>query len=297
MQLIANRTNIRLDKYLNEELELSRSTIKKMIDEHLITINNKPAKASLLIKLGDTIEVTFKEEEIVCEQEEMPLDIVYEDDFLAIINKPSGLVVHPAVGNPRHTLVNGLLYHFNKLSSKNTIRPGIVHRLDKDTSGLMIVAKDDKTHDILAKMIKNKEVERKYLALVWDNIRHQTGTIDAPIGRDINNRQKYTVTDINSKDSVTHFKVLERFKNATLIECKLDTGRTHQIRVHLNYIGHPVVNDPLYGNRKLINDFGQMLHSKSIKFIHPYSKKEIYFEKEPPQEFIDIVEKYRQEEL
>lgn len=297
MQLIANRTNIRLDKYLNEELDLSRSAIKKMIDEHLITINNKPAKASLLVKEGDTIEVTFKEEEIVCEQEEMPLDIVYEDDFLAIINKPSGLVVHPAVGNPRHTLVNGLLYHFNKLSSKNTIRPGIVHRLDKDTSGLMIVAKDDKTHDILAKMIKNKEVERKYLALVWGNIRHQTGTIDAPIGRDINNRQKYTVTDINSKDSVTHFKVLERFKNATLIECKLDTGRTHQIRVHLNYIGYPVVNDPLYGNRKLINDFGQMLHSKSIKFIHPYSKKEIYFEKEPPQEFIDIVEKYRQEEL
>ncbi len=297
MQLIVSKTNIRLDKYLNEELDLSRSAIKKMIDDHLITINNKPAKASLLVKEGDTIEVTFKEEEIVCEQEEMPLDIVYEDDFLAIINKPSGLVVHPAVGNPRHTLVNGLLYHFNKLSSKNTIRPGIVHRLDKDTSGLMIVAKDDKTHDILAKMIKNKEVERKYLALVWDNIRHQTGTIDAPIGRDINNRQKYTVTDINSKDSVTHFKVLERFKNATLIECKLDTGRTHQIRVHLNYIGHPVVNDPLYGNRKLINDFGQMLHSKSIKFIHPYSKKEIYFEKEPPQEFIDIVEKYRQEEL
>lgn len=297
MQIIVNKTNIRLDKYLNEELDLSRSAIKKMIDEHLITINNKPAKASLLVKEGDTIEVTFKEEEIVCEQEEMPLDIVYEDDFLAIINKPSGLVVHPAVGNPCHTLVNGLLYHFNKLSSKNTIRPGIVHRLDKDTSGLMIVAKDDKTHDILAKMIKNKEVERKYLALVWGNIRHQTGTIDAPIGRDINNRQKYTVTDINSKDSVTHFKVLERFKNATLIECKLDTGRTHQIRVHLNYIGHPVVNDPLYGNRKLINDFGQMLHSKSIKFIHPYSKKEIYFEKEPPQEFIDIVEKYRQEEL
>ncbi len=297
MQIIVNKTNIRLDKYLNEELDLSRSAVKKMIDDHLITINNKPAKASLLVKEGDTIEVTFKEEEVVCEQEDIPLDIVYEDDFLAIINKQSGLVVHPAVGNPRHTLVNGLLYHFNKLSSKNTIRPGIVHRLDKDTSGLMIVAKDDKTHDILAKMIKNKEVERKYLALVWGNIRHQSGTIDAPIGRDINNRQKYTVTDINSKDSVTHFKVLERFKNATLIECKLDTGRTHQIRVHLNYIGHPVVNDPLYGNRKLINDFGQMLHSKSIKFIHPYSKKEIYFEKEPPQEFIDIVEKYRQEEL
>ena len=245
MQIIVNKTNIRLDKYLNEELDLSRSAVKKMIDDHLITINNKPAKASLLVKEGDTIEVTFKEEEVVCEQEDIPLDIVYEDDFLAIINKQSGLVVHPAVGNPRHTLVNGLLYHFNKLSSKNTIRPGIVHRLDKDTSGLMIVAKDDKTHDILAKMIKNKEVERKYLALVWGNIRHQSGTIDAPIGRDINNRQKYTVTDINSKDSVTHFKVLERFKNATLIECKLDTGRTHQIRVHLNYIGHPVVNDPL----------------------------------------------------
>ena len=157
----------------------------------------------------------------------------------------------------------------------------------------MIVAKDDKTHDLLAGMIKNKQVERKYLALVWGILRHEKGTIDAPIGRDINDRQKYTVTDINSKNSITHFKVIERFKEVTLLECKLDTGRTHQIRVHMEYIGHPIVNDPVYGRRKIINDFGQMLHSKSIKLIHPITNKELFFEVEPPKEFNEILESFK----
>ena len=224
----------------------------------------------------------------------MDLDIVYEDDYLLIINKKSGVVVHPAVGNYNHTLVNGLLYHFNTLSKKNTIRPGIVHRLDKDTSGLMVVAKDDKTHELLADMIKHKKVERKYVALVWGVIKHEKGTINAPIGRDFSNRQKYTVTDVNSKESVTHFKVLKRFKDATLVECILETGRTHQIRVHFTYINHPIVNDPLYGNRKIINDFGQMLHSKSIKFIHPITKKELYFEKDVPEEFKNILKDFEE---
>ena len=157
----------------------------------------------------------------------------------------------------------------------------------------MVVAKNDLVHEKLSNMIKEKQVERKYLALVWGTIKHEKGTIDAPIGRDLNNRQKYTVTDINSKDSITHFKVLERFKDVTLVECKLDTGRTHQIRVHMEYIGHPVVNDPVYGKRKIINDFGQMLHSKSIRFVHPVTNEELFFEVDPPKEFIDILEKFK----
>ena len=222
----------------------------------------------------------------------MDLDIVYEDDYLAIINKKSGVVVHPAVGNYSHTLANGLMYHFNTISNSKTIRPGIVHRLDKDTSGLMVVAKNDEVHEKLADMIKNKQVERKYLALVWGVVKHEKGTIDAPIGRDINNRQKYAVTDINSKDSVTHFKVLKRYNDVTLLECKLDTGRTHQIRVHMEYIKHPIVNDPVYGKRKIINSFGQMLHSKSIKLKHPVSGEELLFEVRPPKEFTEIIESF-----
>ena len=223
----------------------------------------------------------------------MDIDIIYEDKYLAIINKKSGVVVHPAVGNRNHTLVNGLMHHFNNLSTKDQIRPGIVHRLDKDTSGLMIVAKDDKTHELLSEMIKEKQVERKYLALVHGIIKHEKGTIDAPLGRDITNRQKYAVTDINSKEAITHFKVIERLKEATLIECKLETGRTHQIRVHMAYIGHPIVNDPVYGRKKVINNFGQMLHSTSIKLIHPITKQELKFNQEPPKEFLEILNLYK----
>ena len=295
MKIISEKNNIRLDTYLAEETQYTRSKIQKLIKENQIKVNNKPVNASHKIKENDTIEINEIEEEITdIKPEKMDLDIIYEDEYLAIINKKSGIVVHPAVGNRNHTLVNGLLYHFNEISNKNTIRPGIVHRLDKDTSGLMLVAKNDQVHEKLSNMIRKKQVERKYQALVWGTVRHDKGTIDAPIGRDINNRQKYTVTDINSKDSVTHFKVIERLNNATLIECTLETGRTHQIRVHMAYINHPIVNDEVYCNKKLINkQFGQMLHSKSIKLTHPVTNQELYYSQEPPQEFIEIINQFK----
>ena len=203
------------------------------------------------------------------------------------------MVVHPAPGHYTGTLVNALLYRFN-LNSGEANRPGIVHRLDKDTSGLMLVAKNEFTHEKLSEMIGKKDVERKYLAIVDGLIKHDTGTIDAPIGRDTNNRQKMAVTDVNGKDSITHFKVLERFDNNTFIECILETGRTHQIRVHMNYIGYPINNDPLYGRGKA-TEFGQMLHSYSIKFNHPRTGKELSFRVDPPKEFMDKLNELRGE--
>ena len=294
MKLEVNENNVRLDVYLTKNTELSRTKIQKLIKEGNVLVNNVVCSANYKVKENDIIEIeNICDENIDTLPEKMDLDIVYEDDYLLIINKKSGVVVHPAVGNYNHTLVNGLLHHFNTLSKKNTIRPGIVHRLDKDTSGLMVVAKDDKTHELLADMIKHKKVERKYVALVWGVIKHEKGTINAPIGRDFSNRQKYTVTDVNSKESVTHFKVLKRFKDASLVECILETGRTHQIRVHLAYIKHPVLNDPTYGKAK--TEFGQMLHSKSIRLKHPRTGKELFFEIEPPKEFLDKLTELRNE--
>lgn len=283
---VEENEKIRIDKYLSEKLELSRSKIQKLIDNKKVIVNNKPVSANYKIKMGDLIDVNDDlNYEINIEKENIPLDIVYEDDDLLIVNKESGMVTHPAPGHYTKTLVNALLYKFD-ISSTTDIRPGIVHRLDKDTSGLMVVAKNEKTHEKLSEMIKNKEVKRHYIALVEGVIQHETGTIDAPIGRDQYDRQKMAVTDINGKDSITHFKVLKRYKDKTLVECILETGRTHQIRVHMKYINHPVVNDPIY-NKKKSDDFGQMLHSKSIEFIHPITKKEIYFEVEPPKEFME----------
>lgn len=294
MKLLVEKNNIRIDLYISNEINCSRNKITKLIKDNKILVNGKITNASYKVKLNDIIEFDQEDDKVIdITPEKMDLDIVYEDEYLAIINKRSGVVVHPAVGNYNHTLVNGLMYHFNNLSNKKTIRPGIVHRLDKDTSGLMVVAKNDDVHEKLANMIKEKQVERKYLALVWGLVKHEKGKIDAPIGRDINNRQKYTVTDINSKDSITHFKVIKRYKEVTLLECKLDTGRTHQIRVHMEYINHPIVNDPIYGRRKIVNDFGQMLHSKSIKLMHPITKQELFFEVKPPKEFIDILEEFK----
>lgn len=294
MEIKVSNGDVRIDTFLSSETEYSRSRLSKFIKEGQVLVNGKTISSSFKVKEGDIVWFNdVQDEEIDVTAEKMDIDIVYEDDYLAVINKKSGIVVHPAVGNYFHTLVNGLMYHFNNISKEGTIRPGIVHRLDKDTSGLMVVAKNDLVHDKLSNMIKEKQVERKYLALVWGTIKHEKGTIDAPIGRDLNNRQKYTVTDINSKDSVTHFKVLERFKDVTLIECKLDTGRTHQIRVHMEYIGHPVVNDPVYGKRKIINNFGQMLHSKSIRFVHPVTLEELFFEVDPPGEFNQILESFK----
>jgi 23S rRNA pseudouridine1911/1915/1917 synthase len=226
----------------------------------------------------------------------MNLDIVYEDDDVIVVNKANGVVVHPAVGSPNHTLVNGLMFHSHNLSDVNgEFRPGIVHRIDAYTTGLLMVAKNNEAHNFLAKQLEEKKTTRVYVALVHGVINNDTGTIDAPIGRDKSDRKKMAVTDINGKDAVTHFKVLKRFKNATLIELKLETGRTHQIRVHMNYIGHPVVNDPVYGNRKLIDDSGQCLHAKVLGFIHPKTHKYMEFDSELPECFTNILELYEKE--
>ena len=285
MEIKVEKNNIRLDSYLKDELDISRSKVQKLIKDGRIFVNDKEASSNYLVKENDVITVSDDLSfEIHIEPEDIPIDVVYEDEYLLIVNKKSGMVVHPAPGNYSGTLVNALMGRF-KLSNKDNIRPGIVHRIDKDTSGLLVVAKTDEVHDKLSEMIKNKEVERIYMALVEGVINHETGTIDAPIGRDIVNRQKMMVTDINSKDAITHFRVLKRYSDKTLIECKLETGRTHQIRVHMAYINHPIVNDPVYGKSKKTTSFGQMLHSKSIRFIHPITKKEIYFESELPEEF------------
>ena len=296
MKLVADN-NIRIDKYLMEELDYSRSKVQRMIESNDILVNDRSVKNSYTLKIGDNIYINDEySEEVDIVPEDIKLDIVYEDDYLLVVNKPSGMVVHPAVGNTSGTLVNGLMYHCNNnLSSVNgSVRPGIVHRIDKDTSGLLVVAKNDEVHNHLAKQIGEKSVVRKYVSLVNGVINEDTATIDAPIGRDVNNRKKQAVTDINSKEAITHFRVLERLNNATLIECKLETGRTHQIRVHLSYIGHSVVNDPTYGKRKMDdNAFGQMLHAKTLGFIHPVTNKYMEFNAEVPDKFNEILEKYR----
>ena len=291
---VEEEQTMRLDAYLALKLNLSRSKVQKLIKEEKVLVNNKIVNSNYLVKLNDEILVNDElNYEINVEPENIPIDIVYEDDDLLVINKTSGMVVHPAPGHYTKTLVNALLYRFN-LTSGEKNRPGIVHRLDKDTSGLMLVAKNEETHEKLSEMISKKEVERHYLAITEGVIKHDTGTIDAPIGRDPNNRQKMKVTDINAKEAVTHFKVLERFKNNTLIECILETGRTHQIRVHLSYINHPIVNDPVYGRGKC-SEFGQMLHSASIKFNHPRTGKELFFKADPPLEFMQKLNELRED--
>lgn len=279
----------RIDKYLAEELGISRSTVKKMIDEGFVLVNGKEVKASLI--LSDADELFVKDgfiKEASFEAEDIPINIVYEDDGLLVINKKSGMVVHPGNGNTSGTLVNALMHYTKNLSNKEAFRPGIVHRIDKDTSGLMLVAKNDKAHDILAEGFKNKTIKREYIALVCDVIGEDSGVIDAPIGRDAKDRKKMCVTSENSKKAVTHFKVLKRYEDYTLLRLILDTGRTHQIRVHMKYIGHPVYNDPVYG--KAYNDFGQFLHSASIDFEQPTTHEHLHFECDVPKEFQDFLD-------
>lgn len=287
--------SVRIDKYLSDNTDLTRSKIQKLIDDENILVNNKKIKNSYKVSNNDEITINVVEEEIDIKPENIDIDIVYEDDDVIVVNKKSGMVVHPAPGNYSGTLVNALMYKSKNLSKVNgEFRPGIVHRIDKDTSGLLIVAKNDKAHNILAEELKTKKIKRKYIALVEGVINHDTGTIDAPIGRDDKDRKKMAVTAINSKEAITHFTVIERYKKATLLECILDTGRTHQIRVHMKYINHPIINDPVY-NKQLYGDFGQMLHAKEIEFIHPTTGEKMHFECEVPKEFIDILEKYKEE--
>ena len=287
----------RLDSYLISKLDKSRSKIQSMIKGGNILVNGNVVKPSYVVKLGDIIDVDDVQEEVLsASPEKMDLDIVYEDDDVIVVNKANGIVVHPAVGNTSGTLVNGLMYHSKNLSSINgEFRPGIVHRIDAYTTGLLMVAKNDKAHEFLAKQLEEKSTKRVYWALVWGVIPNDTGTIDAPIGRDSNDRKKMCVTSVNSKKAITHFKVLERYKSATLIELSLETGRTHQIRVHMNYIGYPIVNDPVYGKRKLIDDSGQCLHAKTLGFIHPTTLKEISFDSELPDCFVNILNKFKEE--
>ncbi len=293
-KLIVTKENIRIDDFLTKELNLSRSKIQKMIKNNYVLVNNKPTKNSYLIKQDDIIEFEYIKEINELKPTKMDLKIVYEDEDVLVVDKDNGVVVHPALGNKENTLVNGLIYYTKNLSKINDeFRPGIVHRIDAYTTGLLMIAKNDEAHLSLAKQLEEKTITRKYIALVWGVIEHDTGTIDAPIGRDLLDRKKMAVTATNSKEAITHFKVLERFKNATLIELKLETGRTHQIRVHMNYIKHPVVNDPVYGHRKLIDNTGQCLHAYLLGFIHPRTKQYLEFKSELPECFKNILEKIK----
>jgi 23S rRNA pseudouridine1911/1915/1917 synthase len=296
MNIISDKENIRIDKYLSEldSIDLTRAKIQKLIKTGNITVNGKEVKESYKINLDDNIEINVVKEETKLEGEDIKLDVVYEDDDILVINKPSGMVVHPAPGNKEHTLVNALI-NYSKLSKRNgEFRPGIVHRIDKDTSGLLIVAKNDKAHLFLENELKEHNIVRTYIALVNGVINHDTGKIDAPIGRSTSDRKKMEVTSKNSKEAVTNFKVLERFKNVTLLELKLETGRTHQIRVHLKYIGHPVCNDPVYSNNKNIDNYGQLLHAREITFIHPTTKEKMTFTSEPDNKFNEIMKIYEE---
>jgi len=292
---VIENNGIRIDKYLVNNTNFTRNKISLLIDNNHILVNGKSTKASYLVKENDIITIEEVKENTDIIPENIPLDIIYEDEYLMVVNKPSGMVTHPAPGNYHGTLVNALMYHCNNLSGVNgCIRPGIVHRIDADTSGLLLIAKNDEVHNDLAKQISEKSVVRKYLCLVHGIISEDSATIDAPIGRDTKNRKKMAVTADNSKNAITHIKVLARYKDATLIECSLETGRTHQIRVHMNYINHPVVNDPVYGYNKIDDlDFGQMLHAKEIGFIHPITKEFMDFTAPPPEKFIEILKKYQ----
>lgn len=288
--MIYNVTNAgaRLDNFVSEVTGISRSQCDKMIKNGNILVNGKKLKCGYTVKEGDEISVDYVEEPTSAEPENMVLDIVYEDDDVIVVNKANGVVVHPAPGNYHGTLVNGLLYHSALSNVNGSFRPGIVHRIDAYTTGLLMVAKNNKAHEVLAKELEEKKTYRKYQALVWGVIPNDTGTIDAPIGRCKTDRKRMAVVK-DGKEAITHFKVLKRFKEATLVELKLETGRTHQIRVHMEYIGHPVVNDPVYGRRKLIDNTGQCLHAKELGFVHPVTLKYMQFDSELPSEFINIM--------
>ena len=287
---------VRLDKVLNESFEdYSRSYLQQLIKEGRVLINGQVAKANYKCRLNDQIEINIPEPEVLdVIPEEMDLDIVYQDDYVIVVNKPENMVVHPAPGSMSGTLVNGLMAQVTDLSGINgVLRPGIVHRIDKDTSGLLMVAKNDVAHESLVNQLVEKTVTRRYVALVHGVIPHDNGTIDAPIGRDPKDRKKMTVIE-GGKHAVTHFKVLRRFKDFTLIECRLETGRTHQIRVHMAYIGFPIAGDPLYGPSKTLTpNKGQFLHAETLGFEHPATGELLEFQVDIPEIFAQQLDNLR----
>ena len=283
----------RLDKVLTDELGISRSTVQGWLKSDLVKVNGEFVKSNYQAQNGDLVTILKKEEEVVTIQpENIPLDIVYEDDVLIVVNKPSGMVVHPSKGHYSGTLVNALLYHSNSLSdstSEEIYRPGLVHRIDKDTSGLLVIAKNNDVHQKLAQQIAENKMNREYIAIVDGHFAHETGVIDAPLSRHQTNRLK-RVVEKGGKHAVTHFEVLDSFADYSLVSCRLETGRTHQIRAHMEFIKHPIVNDPLYHPKgKNASEFGQYLHARTLSFTHPVSGEVLNFQVEPPKEFDDFI--------
>lgn len=288
--------NIRIDKFLTERLDgATRSYVQKLIENGCVTVDSSAVKPNYKLRDGQTVSVVIPEaKSIDVKAEDIPLDIVYEDEHLLVVNKPQNMVVHPAAGNYEGTLVNALLHHCgDSLSGINgVIRPGIVHRIDKDTSGLLLVAKDDITHNGLAAQIKEHSLTRKYIAIVHGNFKQEDGTVDAPIGRHPTDRKRMCITEKNSKNAVTHYRVLQRFGEYTFVECRLETGRTHQIRVHMASIGHPVLGDKTYGvKREKYNLSGQLLHAKLLGFVHPVTGQYMEFETKIPERFSKFLNK------
>ncbi len=293
-----NLNNVRLDTALSKLMEdRSRSFFQNLIEKKKVTVNNDIKKSNHKLKTGDKVQVIIPDPVILkVEAEDIPLDILYEDKDLIVVNKPQGMVVHPASGNLTGTLVNALLNHCSDLSGINgVVRPGIVHRIDKDTSGILVVAKNDYSHNKLAEQLKNHSMTREYTALVEGIIQNDSGTVDAPLGRHPVDRLKIAVIQ-GGRRAVTHYNVMERFKKNTLVNCHLETGRTHQIRVHMNYIGHPLVGDPVYGYKKQrFNLKGQLLHARKLGFIHPSTGEYMEFNSDIPEEFKKIINILRNE--
>lgn len=295
IEVTEQMASLRLDKALAmTDNGWSRTQISTWLTEGRVTREGDVPKANYKVKAGEVYTVDVPEEEVFeIIPQDLALTIIYEDDDVAVVYKPRGMVVHPAPGHMKDTLVNGLAYQLNTLSDMNgELRPGIVHRIDKDTSGLLMVAKTNEAHEGLVQQLVDKTVTRKYLALVHGHIAHDKGTIDAPIGRDTRDRQKQAVQD-NGKHAVTHFTVVERLGDFTLVECRLETGRTHQIRVHMDYIGYPLAGDPKYGPKKTIDFGGQVLHAGVIGFVHPITKKYLQFEQPLPSDFTDLLAQLR----
>lgn len=300
--IVEENEGTRIDAFLADEFsDISRSIIKKLIKDGMVTVNGVAVKPRYLVKKGDTLNLTVpEEEEFQLVAEDIPLEIIYDDEDVAVINKSQGMVVHPGTGNKTGTLVNALLHHFDSLSTlSGEDRPGIVHRIDKDTAGLLMIAKTDCAYESLSEQLREHTTSRRYYALVEGAIKEERGTINAPIGRHPVDRLKMTVTDQNSKEAVTHFTVLERYEKYTLIEARLETGRTHQIRVHMEYIHHPVVGDPVYGfkNQKRFKLQGQLLFAKALGFVHPRTGEYMEFEVELPGYFEKVLRTLRNREL